>query len=204
MNDATPPWIFVHVQKTGNNSVRTALGGDIFDPRKHWTARELREAHGDAVWNSCFRFSFVRNPWDRLVSWWAMIENSRDYVDLDQPPNAFFGHVLKRSTNFEEFLRRCDGEIVETDGRKNIFRNQIDYLIDDSGAILVDFIGRFERLQEGFDKICDRLGRVPIQLERSNGSEHAPYTEYYTPATIDLVARHYARDIECFGYRFGQ
>jgi chondroitin 4-sulfotransferase 11 len=204
MNDTNPPWIFVHVQKTGGNSVRTALGGDIFDAHKHWTARELRELHGDAVWNSCFKFSFVRNPWDRLVSWWAMIENSRDYVDLEQPPNAFFGHVLKRSRNFEEFLLRCDGEIVENDGRKNIFRNQIDYLIDGSGAMLVDFIGQYERLQEGFDEICDRLGRASVELERTNASEHAPYTEYYAPATVEMVARHYARDIEEFGYRFGQ
>jgi hypothetical protein len=204
MNDANPSWIFVHVQKTGGNSVRTALGGDIFDPRKHWTARELREVYGDAAWASSFKFSFVRNPWDRLVSWWAMIENSRDYVDLDQPPNAFFGHVLNKSRNFQEFLLRCDGEIVETDGRKNIFRNQMDYLVDDSGAIIVDFIGRFEHLQEGFDEICGRLGRASVELERSNGSEHAPYTQYYTPAAIELVARHYVRDIEHFGYRFGQ
>jgi hypothetical protein len=204
VNNTDPPWIFVHVQKTGGNSVRTALGADIFDSRKHWTARELRELYGDAVWRSRFKFSIVRNPWDRLVSWWAMIENSRDYVDLEQPPNAFFGHVLKRSRNFEEFLLRCDGEIVESDGRKNIFRNQIDYLVDAAGTLIVDFVGRFERLQEGFDEISKRLGRPSVELERTNASDHAPYTEYYTPATMALVAHRYARDIEHFGYRFGQ
>jgi hypothetical protein len=111
MNAATPPWIFVHVQKTGGNSVRTALGGDIFDARKHFMARDLREIYGEAVWDSCFKFSFVRNPWDRLVSWWSMIDNARDYVDQAQPPNAFFGYVLKRTKNFEDFLLRCNDEI---------------------------------------------------------------------------------------------
>jgi len=94
MNAARPPWIFVHVQKTGGNSVRTALGADIFDPYKHFFARELRDIHGEAIWESCFKFTFVRNPWDRLVSWWSMIDESRDYVDPTQPPNGFFGYVL--------------------------------------------------------------------------------------------------------------
>jgi Sulfotransferase family len=203
MNATTPPWIFVHIQKTAGNSVRTALGGDIFDARKHFTARELRDVHGESAWNACFKFSFVRNPWDRLVSWWSMIDNSRDYIDQAQPPNAFFGYVLGRARSFEDFLSRCDDEIVDSDGRKNIFRNQIDYLVDDNGAIIVDFVGRFERLQEGFDEICRRLGRAPVELPRTNVSQHTAYTEYYTPATAEIVARRYARDIAQFGYRFG-
>jgi hypothetical protein len=204
MNAITPPWIFVHVQKTGGNSVRAALGGDIFDARKHFTARELRASHGEAVWKASFKFSFVRNPWDRLVSWWSMIDNARDYVDPAQPPNAFFGYVLARAKSFEEFLLRCDGEIVDSDGRKNIFRNQIDYLVDDDGAILVDFVGRFERLQQGFDEISRRLGRAPVELARTNASQHAAYTAYYTPAMAEIVARRYAADIAQFGYRFGE
>ncbi len=203
MNATKPPWIFVHVQKTAGNSVRTALGGDIFDARKHFTARELREIHGEAVWNACFKFSFVRNPWDRLVSWWSMIDNSRDYIDQAQPPNTFFGYVLGRAKSFEDFLSRCDDEIVDSDGRKNIFRNQIDYLVDDNSEIIVDFVGRFERLQEGFDEICRRLGRASVELPRTNFSRHTAYTEYYTPATAEIVARRYARDIAQFGYRFG-
>jgi Sulfotransferase family len=204
MNAVAPPWIFVHVQKTGGNSVRAALGGDIFDARKHFLARELREVYGRAVWDSRFKFSFVRNPWDRLVSWWSLIDNARRYLDLTNPPNKFFGYVLTRARSFEEFLLRCDDEIVDNDGRKNIFRNQIDYLVDDDGTIIVDLIGRFERLQESFDEISRRLGRKPVELPRTNVSRHRDYSEYYTPALAEMVARHYERDIEAFGYRFGQ
>jgi hypothetical protein len=203
MNAVPPPWIFVHIQKTGGNSVRTALGGDIFDARKHFMARELREIYGRAVWDSYFKFSFVRNPWDRLVSWWSMIDNARDYVDRARPPNAFFGYVLERAATFEDFLLRCDDEIVDSDGRKDIFRNQIDYLTDDDGAVIVDFVARFERLQEGLDEISRRLGRASVALQRTNASRHGPYAEYYTPVTADIVARRYARDIAHFGYQFG-
>jgi chondroitin 4-sulfotransferase 11 len=204
MNAAAAPWIFVHVQKTGGNSVRAALGGDIFDARKHFLARELREVYGRAAWDSRFKFSVVRNPWDRLVSWWSLIDNARQYLDLTKPPNKFFGYVLTRARSFEEFLLRCDDEIIDSDGRKNIFRNQIDYLVDDDGTIIVDLVGRFERLQESFDEISRRLGRKPVELPRTNVSRHRAYSEYYTPALAEMVAKHYARDIETFGYRFGQ
>jgi hypothetical protein len=132
-----------------------------------------------------------------------MIDNARDYVDPAQAPNAFFGYVLERAKTFDDFLLRCDGEIVDSDGRKDIFRNQIDYLTDDSGTLIVDFVGRFERLQEDFDEISRRLGRTPVALPRTNASRHAAYTECYTPATAEIVAKRYARDIAQFGYRFG-
>ena len=194
----------MHIQKTGGNSVRTALGGDIFSAHKHFTARELRNVFDDAIWNACFKFSFVRNPWDRLVSWWSMIDNARNHVDQDQPPNSFFGYVLKRAKTFEDFLLRCDDEIVDSDGHKWIFRNQIDYLVDDAGSLIVDFVGRFERLQEDFNEISYRLGRSPTTLPWTNNSRHASYTEYYTPATAEIVARRYSRDVAQFGYQFGR
>jgi hypothetical protein len=204
MNAADPPWIFIHVQKTGGNAVRSALGMSVNDAHKHLFARELRGIYGGAAWDSRFKFAFVRNPWDRLVSWWSMIDNSRDFIDRARPPNSFFGYVLEHAHNFEEFILRCTDEISDPDGRKHIFRNQIDYLIDENGTIIVDFIGRFERLQEGFDEVCCRLGRAPVDLPRMNASQHAAYTEYYTPAMAKIVAQHYARDIEEFDYRFGQ
>jgi hypothetical protein len=199
-----PDWIFVHVQKTGGDAVRTALGLDRADARKHFLARELRDLYGQAVWDSCFKFAFVRNPWDRLVSWWSMIDNARELVNPLHSPNHFFHYVLERAHSFEEFLSRCTDEIVDTDGRKHIFRNQIDYLVDENGAVIVDFIGRFERLQEGFNQVAARLGQTASELPRTNTSRHAQYTEYYTSAMVEDVGRLYARDIEAFGYRFGQ
>ena len=200
MNDFEPPWIFVHIQRTGGNSVRTALGGSIGDPRKHFTAQELREVYGGAAWKSSFKFSFVRNPWDRLLSWWSLIDNSRNFND--RPPNGFFGYVLERTRSFEDFLLRCDDEIVDSDGRKSIFRNQIDYLADEDGELIVDFVGRFEQLQEGFAEIASRLGRPLAKLPQVNFSQHGKYTEYYTPKMAEIVAKRYARDISKFGYRF--
>jgi chondroitin 4-sulfotransferase 11 len=197
-------WIFVHIQKTGGNAVRSALGVEHNDAHKHFFARELKEVYGEEAWANCLKFSFVRNPWDRLVSWWSFIDNGRDPSGASPAPNNFFGYVLQRARSFEEFISCCTDEILDSDGRKHIFRNQIDYLVGANGELIVDFIGRFERLQDGFNEVTARLGLPRIALPQINASRHAAYADYYTPAMAAEVGRLYARDIEMFGYRFGE
>jgi hypothetical protein len=197
-------WIFVHIQKTGGNAVRSALGAEHNDAHKHFLARELRQIYGDVAWADCFKFAFVRNPWDRLVSWWSFIDNGRDPTGATPAANNFFGYVLQHARSFEEFISCCTAEIVDSDGRKDIFRNQIDYLVDEDGKVMVDFIGRFERLQDGFNEVTTRLELPRMELSRINVSHHSFYADYYTPEMAEKVGRRYARDIEAFGYQFGK
>jgi chondroitin 4-sulfotransferase 11 len=196
-------WIFVHIQKTGGTAVRSALGVEISDVRKHFFARELREVYGQAAWEQSFKFAFVRNPWDRLVSWWSMINGGRARAGAF-PLNKFSAYVLRSANTFEEFIANCTEEIRDSDGRKHIFRNQIDYLTDENGRTIVDFIGRFERLQEDFDVITRRLGFERLELPRVNESQHLAYEDYYSPAMAEAVSRIYERDIATFSYRFGE
>ncbi|HEV8014439.1 MAG TPA: sulfotransferase family 2 domain-containing protein [Stellaceae bacterium] len=195
-------WIFVHIQKTAGNAVRSALGVELNDARKHFLAHELRRLYGEAAWQRAFKFAFVRNPWDRLVSWWSMIDAARDPLRAPQL-NKFHDYVLRRARNFEEFIANCTDEVVDDDGRKHVFRNQIDYLVDEKGTVIVDFIGRFECLQRDFTEVSTRIGIARTDLPRVNMSQHAHYTEYYSPALAERVGRLYARDIATFGYRFG-
>jgi chondroitin 4-sulfotransferase 11 len=195
-------WIFVHIQKTGGESVRTALGVELNDPYKHRTAVELRAIYGDAAWRDYYKFAFVRNPWDRLVSWWSMIDGLRPRFEAGEVLNAFQSYVLNRAKTFEEFLVNCGDEIADADGRKHIFRNQIDYLSDESGELIVDFIGRFERPQDDMDPVTSRIGIDRVALPRVNRSEHKSYREYHTQEAAALVADRYRRDLSIFGYRF--
>jgi hypothetical protein len=196
-------WIFVHIQKTGGDSIRTALGVELNDAHKHRTAVELRAIYGDVAWRDFYKFAFVRNPWDRLVSWWSMVDGLRPRFEAGEAPNAFQRYVLDRAKTFEEFLVNCGDEISDADGRKYIFRNQIDYLSDESGEVIVDFIGRFERLQDDMDQVSNRIGMDRVVLPRVNRSEHKSYRAYYTQETAALVADRYRRDLDVFGYRFG-
>jgi Sulfotransferase family len=193
--------IFVHVQKTGGNSIASALGEHPDCPEKHFLARDLRECYGINVWKDHFKFAFVRNPWDRLVSWWSMINGHRKIYDSGIPLNKFHSLVLSRSTTFEEFLD-CDEEIVDIDGPKWIYRNQIDYLTDISGRLIVDFVGRFESIQQDFEAVTKKALGQSYTLPHLNGSTHHHYSEYYNCSRAKKVEARFARDIAAFGYTF--
>lgn len=194
--------IFVHIQKTGGNSICAALQEPDTPREKHCTALQLRDLYGPYAWNNYLKISVVRNPWDRLVSWWSMIDAARPQFEAGKRLNKFQTFVLRRARTFEQFLD-CDEEIVDRDGPKWIYRNQIDHLSDTAGALMVDFVCRFERIEQDFETLCrDRL-KLPIRLPHTNRSKHRHYTEFYSPGTADKVGERFDRDIARFGYAFG-
>jgi hypothetical protein len=196
--------VFVHIQKTGGSSVRQALNLPQHDPDKHRFAQELRTKCDPQLWQSYFKFAFVRNPWDRMVSWWSMIvRNAQNASEGRQTLNGFQRFIVSRAATFEEFLLNCDEEYPDRDGSKWIFRNQIDYIADGEGQLLVDYVGRFERLKEDFALIAGRLNLTQISIPHLNRSPRLAYTNYYTNALAKLVGERYARDVAAFGYRFG-
>jgi hypothetical protein len=189
--------VFIHIQKTGGDSIETALGLEVTD--KHFLARQLNVKYDRALWNHYFKFAFVRNPWDRLVSWYSMIENARGRPRL----NGFFRYVLTNAASFEDFILRCTDQIRDDDGDKCIYTNQIEYLVDMNGTLLVDFVGRFERLQQDFDQVCSVLGIETRLLPRLNhGSRHEHYSQYYSDEMREFVSERYKSDIEYFGFAF--
>jgi hypothetical protein len=194
-------WIFVHIQKTGGNSVCTALGLPKNHPHKHMSAVELRDIYGEAAWNSAFKFAFVRNPWERLVSWWSMIDWQRGHKY--EQATEFGKLVLDTAETFEEFIVKFD-QMPDDEFFKNdwLFRPQINMVADAQGKLLVDFVGRFERLEDDWRQVSAALGRPDLVLPHINKSPHRGYASYYSPQTRDIVARHFRRDIETFGYRF--
>jgi hypothetical protein len=82
--------------------------------------------------------------------------------------------------------------------------NQLDWLVDPNGQLLVDFVGRFENLEEDWKTISKRIN-LPKALPHKNRN-HAKkqhYTEYYTPATQQIIQEKFRTDIEYFQYQFG-
>ncbi len=123
-------------------------------------------------------------------------------MEEGKPLNTFFHYILQNAKTFPEFID-CGAEIFDTDGRKWLHRNQIDYLSDHRGNILVDFIGRFELLQESFNKVTHHVMGRSIELPHVNASDHPHYTTFYSPQLAQRVAMLFEKDIKAFGYSFG-
>jgi hypothetical protein len=82
--------------------------------------------------------------------------------------------------------------------------SQLYWLENARGKIAMDFIGKFERLQEDFAHIGEALGIEEAELPTELMFGGAHYTEVYDDETKDIVARRYAKEIDMFGFTFGE
>ncbi len=196
-------FVFIHIQKTGGVSVKTVLNKNIPDARGFLGTHDPA-INGlnrmDANWEKFFVFSVVRNPWARLVSWYSMISQA-DPTNI-KPNHRFWQYIWREGPTFEDFLVKCTDVIDDFDGQKCAAFNQLDYLTDPDGRIIVDFIGRLENIKEDASYIFKKVGLEGSELPHRNKSKHGHYSEYYTPVLRDLVGERYYKDIEYFGYEF--
>jgi chondroitin 4-sulfotransferase 11 len=193
--------VFIHIQKTGGITVDRLLKERIPDLRgivaRHGFARQGMDELDD--WDAYFKFAFVRNPWDRLVSWYSMVTN------LPRAGNELWQYVNDNSSTFEEFIYNCTDEVEIKEGVHYSFAyNQLDYVTDEHGNLLVDFIGRLENFDEDLKEVFRRMGFELETVPHKNRSSHRHYSTFYTPETEMIVRERFKRDIEYFGYEFAR
>lgn len=226
--------IFVHIPKAAGQSVESVFvelnnltwenrSGLLLKPNHNIKLGPPRLAHLKAseytqcghvpenIFQTYFKFSFVRNPWARLVSEYNYRRQHGDAIYL-QPFNEF---VLNAFPTDDK-----DDYINAKDYYRHVMP-QWKFLYSNSGECLVDFIGRFESLQTDFDKVCNKLGIGAMNLPHKNRTlsglpyykakllslikadkptKH--YSQYYNKEAREYVAQYYAKDIELFGYSF--
>lgn len=210
--------VFVHIQKTGGDTVSRLLNDSIPDIHhvnvKHGFAVDAAKDLGQ--WNEYFKFAFVRNPWDRLVSWYSMIRDAekirwhealgdrRKRSHLRQRrENKLWRYVLDNSSTFDEFVVNCTDEVEVAKGVFYSFAyNQLDYITDSRDNVLIDFVGRFENFGSDLLKVYNRLGIELDSIPHENRSTRGHYSSFYTPETKMIVEKRFKRDIEYFGYKF--
>ena len=136
-----------------------------------------------------FKFAFVRNPWDRLVSAW-----NDKVVNLNH--FHFSDSELEKMRQFENFVEFVAGLNLATCDRHLQLQS---CLID---LTRVNFLGRMETFEDDFRQVCSRLKIGSEQIVARNTTRKQPYQQYYTPALRDKVAEFYAPDIKAFDYSF--
>ncbi|EED36647.1 conserved hypothetical protein [Luminiphilus syltensis NOR5-1B] len=208
-------FLFVHIAKTGGTSVRGALqkyrwrdpyylpqfiASKLSSITRHEVGIKLprhskiiaaRELLPHEFFDELFKFAFVRNPWDLQVS-------SYHHIKRERP------QLLLENESFEDFLsRKLDPQRPWQYHLDTSITPQSDYLIDLRGNVIADFIGRYENLQEDFSHCCERIGiPAPTLPHKRKADDRDRYRSYYNDKTRDLVAQHFARDIELFDYAF--
>lgn len=124
------------------------------------------------------------------------------FINQQQTQNKLWLYVYENSNSFEEFLLKCTAEIEDADGKRSFAYNQFDYISDENGEIIVDFVGRYENYIHDVQILCKKLGLDEIELPHIWASKSKHYSYYYNETCKQIVAERFAKDIEYFGYRF--
>lgn len=184
--------IFVHTPKTAGISVALSIFGER--PGHHMAADYLA-IFGRRTFASYFTFTFVRNPWDRLLSAYTFLARG----GWDENDRAWSARHLSPYRDFADFVRR-GLDRPEIQGYTH-FIPQHEYVCDMHGRVLVKYVGYFETISRDFRAIGRRIG-IEAELSFTNRGADTDYREAYDHETRAIVARVYARDIEIFGYDF--
>ncbi len=207
--------IFIHIPRTAGMSIREyaeqnhvskvlrdwipvrADTSADFITIPHLSVRSVIK-HGfldSKIWNDSFKFAFVRNPWDRLVSSWKFYKSFRGSQDLS---TGFL--VTFRAFIEEVIVKRNWIPPLEFKVMRPYFQQvlpQTCWLERE-----VDFIGRFESLNEDWKTVCKISGMKHKVLPHKNRSSHKSYQTYYTKSTRNIVGEFYTEEITRFGYKF--
>ncbi|WP_293700991.1 sulfotransferase family 2 domain-containing protein, partial [Sphingopyxis sp. UBA6734] len=190
-------FIFVAIPKTGTHSVRQGLRDHLGERdmeqarlfvekqfpipeiarmgHGHISFAEIRPFLGEETFNDYFKFAFVRNPFDRFVSYCAFATSREGSFARD--PKRVMRHFLFTAPPLQHV----------------IFRPQHLFLTDMDGRLLADRLGKVETMQADYDGICAQIGIATSPLDHANRSRRGDYRDYYDQELIDGVAKIYAR-----------
>ena len=199
-------FIFFAVPKTATHAIREALrqhcGPDDWEQQVlfgkqslpipeisaighgHISANEIRPHLSATVWEDYFKFAFVRNPFDRFVSTCFFL--NRGNPDFAEGAVSFMKERLPR----QRFRQRV------------LVRPQYQQICTSDSQVALDFVGRYENLQQSYDTICERVGIPTTELARKNSSNHSNYNSYYDDDLQQLVGEYYKDDLRIFSYNF--
>lgn len=205
MIDDYKNFIFIHIPKNGGTSIESSFIPDAIDRDKyiygkshlqldnkaHLKICHLKMEYPSLNFDEYFKFTFVRNPWSRVVS--SFFHTQKIHRgDL----RSFLS--LSDKFTFKEFVV----SLKNSEKPHPHYDDQFSFIINSNQQQCLDYIGRLETFQHDFDIICKKIGIPAQRLPHVNKTKHTHYTEYYDNETKQIVAEKYAKDIEYFGYEF--
>jgi hypothetical protein len=206
MKATNRPYIFISIPRVASTSIHAILG--LSDAKKdlstpdddgfldnHAAADMLLRRYGQEEFDRRFKFCFVRNPWDRCVSWF--------YCHAREPLYKQFAFGDWVNAGMPHHWDIQNGTVYQ--GRRTPME-QFRFVADGLGKLMVDFVGKMERFDEDMRSVAGTLGlQLPAELPRHNiaAMRRTPdYRTYYTDQTAERVGEILAMDVRMFGYSF--
>lgn len=150
----------------------------------HISVQQIAPHFDQASWQRYFKFAIVRNPFDRFISICFFL-NRKNPLFLETPLQW-----MKSAIKVPRFRERV------------LVKPQYQQLTNTQGNIAMDYVGRYEVLQDSIDEICQRLQIETTQLQKRNTSEHKQYREYYDDELKSAVGKFYQEDLARFNYSY--
>lgn len=202
MLSTTKNFLFIHIPKTAGNSLQSVLQeysddklvcltpyqdgierfeirSEMYQTTKHSTLAEYQSQYGEALLKQLYKFTTVRNPWERAISFY--FSPHRGQVEWNEQAFAQFVETIKPIVHY---IALSEGQTLAA-AIKNL-----------------DGIIRFEHLSADYSKISNMLGLGDHPLPVRNQSNRMDYRQYYTPELEALVRERFYEETAVFGYRF--
>lgn len=179
--------IFIHIPKAGGMSIKEYIKPEWY--KGHITVKSIDNEH------DYFKFTFSRNPWDRVVSAYNFLKQG-GMNDNDKKDAIKIGFP---NITFEQFIK----DLPENSKWQIHLRPQTFWLKNKQGNIKVNFKGKTETMDDDWKKLCSILNIPYKKLKKNNFTIHDNYKKYYINSElINIVYNVYKEDIDYFNYTF--
>jgi hypothetical protein len=181
------PFPDYHAIKSKENAVETLRRIKHYNISNKLDNPNNRIVVSESEYNSYFKFSFVRNPWARVHSWYKNVLRDKNHLE---------NYGVSPEIMFHQFLEQYIGH--------GALKPQTYWLKNFRGDIKLDFIGKFENLDIDFDVVKEALGLHELDLPRKLEGGGSNYLTAYDHQTKQLVSDFYSEEIDLFGYKFDE
>jgi hypothetical protein len=155
---------------------------------KHFTAKEAKKRVGKNMWKSYFKFTFVRNPWDRTISM---------YLKKRKECPKLVKKLWPKNKTIFNFLVQARYGIMDKESHQ-----QLDSLEFENGSLDIDFVGKYENIKKDFGRVCSEIGVNASLVGEHDATQHRNYKNYYNKTTKKIILEKNKDDIEYFEYSF--